>query len=246
MIPAQVIQRVFWIRVGDNAGSCFVLDVESKQYVCTAKHVLSGWDGKFIQLFHKGKWKPCAAKLVGFGSENADIAILALDMKLTPPPPLPLQATTEGIAYGQDAYFLGFPAAIHESFKIAEHTEVNRFFPIPFVKRAVVSAMPAAGSPSILFLDGHNNPGFSGGPVVFQRSGGDMVTGWHVAAVVTGYQCEPAPNVENKEAERGWANTGIVIAHDVKHALEAIQKNPVGFDLDSSYPSLSLMRLFLE
>ena len=233
MIPAQVIQRVFSIRAGNNFGSCFVLDVENKQYVCTAKHILDDWDGKFVLLFHRGEWKHFGVNLVGFGSENTDIAVLAPSARLVPPD-LPLQATMEGLIYGQDAYFLGFPAVVRENLEVTSEMEINRFFPLPFVKRATVSIFCTVRNQSILFLDGHNNHGFSGGPVAFKKQGSGPNEEWCAAAVIFAYQPEPARKAGNREIPEVFVNAGIVIAYDIKHALDAIQENPVGLDISSS------------
>lgn len=233
MIPSQVIQRVFSIRVGNSSGSCFVVDVENKQYVCTAKHVLDGWDEKFVQLFHKDKWKRLDVDLVGFGSENTDIAVLAPDVRLVAPG-LPLPATMEGVIIGQDAYFLGFPGVVRKNFEVASKMEINRFFPLPFIKRATVSAICTVEDQNILFLDGHNNPGFSGGPVAFQKQGSDPGEGWCAAAVVSGYAPEPVRMEGTHGIPEVQVNAGIVIAYDIRHALDIIQENPVGLDISSS------------
>lgn len=62
------------------------------------------------------------------------------------------------------------------------------FGEIPFLKSGIVSALddrdPEAG---ILYLDGQNNPGFSGGPIVFWHSAS---RGFRVAGVVRGYRNE--------------------------------------------------------
>jgi hypothetical protein len=56
---------------------------------------------------------------------------------------------------------------------------------LPFVKKAIISAYDVVNGINIWYLDGINNPGFSGGPVVFNRHGS---TDWHVAAVVSAYR----------------------------------------------------------
>ena len=56
---------------------------------------------------------------------------------------------------------------------------MNQEFPIPWVNSAIVSAF----TDCMVFLDGHSNPGFSGGPVVR-----DDVSDVQVFAVVSGYQ----------------------------------------------------------
>ena len=90
----------------------------------------------------------------------------------------------------QQAFFLGFPYGIGDRFlKETGH-------PVAFVKRVTVSTL--FGKPYL--LDGHNNPGFSGGPVVFCPPGRKE---FQVAAVVSGYRWASAPvrDQENRDTE---------------------------------------------
>jgi hypothetical protein len=81
----------------------------------------------------------------------------------------------------QDAYFLGYPYGLH-----AEGGSLNAHFPLAIVKKACLSMFALGGPDAYILLDGHNNPGFSGGPVVFAPNGQGAPT--NVAAVVSGYK----------------------------------------------------------
>ena len=84
-------------------------------------------------------------------------------------------------------------------------------------------------------LDGLNNPGFSGGPVIF-RTGADQ----RIIAVISGFVTEPAEVIpavakattEKKPAqhqkEKVEANSGFMVAYTIDPAVEAIRKNPIG------------------
>jgi hypothetical protein len=98
-------------------------------------------------------------------------------------------------------------------------------------------------------LDGINNHGFSGGPVIY-RTGPDQ----QIFAVVSGFRGEPtdvllpnpstkptpAPPSSKKSKTAGQAktpakasgyvnvNSGFFYAFDIKYAMDAIAKNPVG------------------
>ena len=79
----------------------------------------------------------------------------------------------------------------------------------------------------MLFLDGHNNPGFSGGPVVFTVRGNNV---FRVAAVVSGYRAIAEPVYENG-LETGLTynhNTGIIVTHGIDSAVEIAWANPIG------------------
>lgn len=80
---------------------------------------------------------------------------------------------------------------------------------------------------NVFYLDGHNNPGFSGGPTVFTESDKNQ---YKVAAVVHGYSSTEEPIFQaGKETPMRWiSNTGIVIDYDIRYAVEAIKANPIG------------------
>lgn len=86
---------------------------------------------------------------------------------------------------------------------------------------------------SILLLDGHNNPGFSGGPVVF-REAGKLGTDYQVASVISGYRFEPETILDaegNETQYRYRSNTGIILSYNINHALDAIHDNPIGIEI---------------
>lgn len=63
-------------------------------------------------------------------------------------------------------YFLGFPFG--KLFSDVKFEKANERYSLPFVKKATWSASAPAGDGAVIFLDGHNNHGFSGGPIVFR------------------------------------------------------------------------------
>jgi hypothetical protein len=99
----------------------------------------------------------------------------------------------------------------------------------------------------IFVLDGINNEGFSGGPVLF-ATGPDQ----KVFAVISGFHQEPLevlpappssqrqtnsippspklPGAESMEPKKEIvnANSGFILAFDIKPAIETIQGNPIG------------------
>ena len=136
------------------------------------------------------------------------------------------------MVYGQDAYFLGFPVEDGLNFDYTTlYTKYGLALdtgnPLPLVKRATVSSL---GKPYL--LDGHNNHGFSGGPVVFCPPGKKE---FRVAAVVSGYLPlrELILNKDGEQTDLSYiANPGIMVADDIGEAVALIKSNPVGFDLD--------------
>jgi S1-C subfamily serine protease len=225
MITTNVYHRVFQIKVGESTGTCFTVDIDQKQYIVTARHVIDGWHpGDTIQIFHENQWKRIDLSLVGRCEGEVDIAVLSAPIQISPT--LALLATAGGIIWGQDVYFLGFPYGWY-----GDIGEMNRNFPMPFVKKAILSCtFMQNNGVQHFFLDGHNNPGFSGGPVVFKESNKNE---FKVAAVISGYRYTNEP-IFAGEAQVPLAyryNTGIIISYGIKHAVDLIESNPIGLPI---------------
>jgi len=218
MIPAEVIHRIFRVKFGPSDATAFTIEVDGREYLVSAKHVLAGLkSGDKIEIFSNGKWVQFEANLVGHAAGDLDVSVLALPTSLTPPN-LPLVATSDGIVYGQEAFFLGFPYGFMGTYSFGPMG-----FPLPFVKSATVSMF----DPTLVYLDGHNNPGFSGGPVVFR----DMkTTKFKVAALISGYRAMNEPIFYGGAATQlnFRYNTGIVVSYRVEIAVNLARANPIG------------------
>lgn len=151
---------------------------------------------------------PVAVHLDRVSGVHAAVDVAAFLLSDAVTPDLALHATSDGAVFSQDAYFMGFPYGL--GLKSAGLT-------YPFVKKAIFSAFERLSGVTLWFLDGINNPGFSGGPVVFCKN---WATDWHVAAVVSGYRTERLA-VEGDAGEVPM-NTGIIVAYDVQHGIDAI------------------------
>ena len=229
MVPSNVLQRTFKLKYRESVGTCFTIDIDGRQYLITAKHVLPGIANcDVVEIEQKGKWHQISIALVGACSDQIDIVVLALSQQISPMHLLPADST--GIYFGQDIYFVGFPFGLS-----ADIGEDNAHFPIPFIKKGILSSIVHdAGGACILYLDGNNNPGFSGGPVVYPFN--NQREQFRVASVVSGYRFDPQPVYINDQPTEAIArhNTGIVISYDIAHAVELIRNNPIGFSLPTS------------
>lgn len=219
MITNNVYSRVFHIKYNNAIATCFSIDFEGKQYLITAKHVIVSMETEdFIELYFDGKWNKLKAKLVGHSS-NSDVSVFVIDMIIEG---LPIEATMGEIVLGQEIYFLGFPYGI-----FSEIGELNRNFPLPFIKKGILSAVFFNSPGKPFYLDGINNPGFSGGPVVFQKLGTNE---FRIAGVISGYKPEYHKTIlKEKETEiLSMTNTGIIHAFSIDNATELIKYNPIG------------------
>lgn len=110
----------------------------------------------------------------------------------------------------EEVFFLGYPFGL--SFDIGA---AGWGHPLPLVKRATLSAFKL--DEGLLLLDGHNNPGFSGGPVVRSAARRGMTTSTvadpQVIAVVSGYRRDQGRVLDDAGFEGPYTydvNTGIV------------------------------------
>ncbi|HTG32013.1 MAG TPA: serine protease [Thermoanaerobaculia bacterium] len=224
---SNVLYRLLRIRTATSTGSAFTIEVGGKQYLITARHLLTGFGSEGeIELWIGGKWSRNRARAIYPSREAVDIAALDLGRAVTVT--FPLEPSSGGLALGQQVYFLGFPDGLGTS---GVTPVPPGFGEIPFLKSGIVSAVddrdPEA---SILYLDGQNNPGFSGGPIVFWHSAS---RGFRVAGVVRGYRNEALPVLRQKDLgnpeARAYndlytrANSGIVIGYDIRHIVNAIR-----------------------
>lgn len=223
MITSNVLNRIFHLKYGEGTGTCFAIDYEQRQYMVTAKHVVEGLkNGDTIELYHNGKWSVIQVNVIGH-HHRADVSVFSINFKLGHHE---MEPTTAGLAYGQDMYFLGFPYRLQDE----ASGPINRDFPFPLVKKAILSAFMFGESDKYLLLDGINNPGFSGGPVIFTEPNKYE---YKVAAVISGYRFENEPAYLENEATTLSVriNTGIIIAYSITNAIDLIKSNPIGLVL---------------
>ena len=233
MITTNVFLRVFRLSFGEKRGrgTGFAIEDNGKEYLVTARHLAEDLVGiNTIRVFQNRDWQPLQVATVGHATGDVDISVLAPAEPLTTPKSrFPLSATSKDIAYGQDVYFLGFPYGIKG--QNLAHDEDN-FRPLPLVKRATMSMFPSE-SMNYYLLDGHNNRGFSGGPVVFRPSSDAP---FQVAAVVTAYESESEDVLHSTGAPTGLhmrTNTGLIRAYPISEAIALINSNPIGCVLRS-------------
>lgn len=210
------------LKYGDATSTGFTIDVDERQYLVTAKHVVADLQGEDqIEVHSNRNWMGLNVQLVGHAPKEIDVSVLAVERLLTPPN-LPMEPTFSGVFYGQDAYFLGFPYGWTGTYIQGEGG-----FPFPFVKRATVSLLDKGK----LYLDGHNNPGFSGGPVVFNNP---KNRSFKAAAVISSYAAVPEPVLwRGQEADLTYdENTGIIEAFAMTWATDLIADNPIGHAID--------------
>jgi len=258
-VTSNVLERVLNVRVNagtDNEGTAtaFTIDVDGREYLITAKHVVKGLkDEDNIDVFMRGDWSSLKVKIFRC-DDPIDIAVLIPPHQLTVNFPLSSEGSFQ---FGQDAYFLGFPLGIQSPSQGA-----NGPYPLALIKRGTISGIipiDVQKKAEMLLLDGYNNPGFSGGPIVFRdfaESGYVM----KVTGVVSGFIPEVVPSMNEHDiaspASAGAAaksepwrirqrkngtyfeyvnngsfvalNTGIVQGYVIGPAIDLIHEHPIG------------------
>lgn len=209
---------------GERYGTAFSLDVDGRQYLISARHVVGDLADSTLKLHINKHWIDVPTTVVGVGRGEIDITVLA-----------PLKRLSEDIELepslalmlGQDVYFAGYPLKMH-----ANAGELMYGRPLPFVKKGTLSAGWDPDDPvKRLYVDAINNEGFSGAPLVFQEHATGKLK---VAAVVSKYKTEDEPVIGKDGEETGMTvkyNTGFLIAYSIKHALDLIKLNPVGLQV---------------
>lgn len=228
MITTNIYSRVFRTHFGGDVGTCFAIEIDGKQYIVTAKHLLPSRDPPtIINIDYGGVFLKGPCKLVGYGKDNTDIAVFAVPKQIAPV--LPAPASRNDLAYGQDVYFLGFPYNLRIDLGMSQSK-----FPIPLVKKAILSGMEP-GKYGTLYLDGINNPGFSGGPIVFAPHG--KPRDFCIAGVVSGFRTEDIKALKGDDEDETdliiRLNTGIIIGCSIEAATDVIIDNPIGHPASS-------------
>ena len=224
-VTTNILQRTFHVKYKESTGTCFTIDFDNRRYLITARHIAGSiQDEDIVYISHNRNWVQLPVRLVGHGKKDKDkekdIDLTVLTPRVSFGSSHPLRLTTEGLMLAEDVYFLGFPYGLGTDVE----TDLNAGYPLPLVKRAVVSAIIG---PSLILLDGYNNPGFSGGPVVRRWSGVEQT----VIGVVAAYRHETQIVYDENSKKTSYTyktNTGIALAYNIKHALEIIKKNPIG------------------
>ena len=225
MITTNVLTRVFFIRA-ERYGSAFTIDHGGKQYLVTARHLLGRVeDIDAIFVFHDREWKSLPVQVVGVRRDEPDIAVLSAPVRLSPP--FPLEATSARLILGQDVYFAGYPYKMW-----VDGGDAMGGRPVPFVKKGSVSNLELSPELAVFWIDALNNEGFSGGPLLYRtEAGGELKAAGVVSRFKTEHECvlgfDGEPTGDTVEY-----NTGFLVAYGVRHALELIDRNPIGFPLD--------------
>lgn len=268
-VTINALLRTFMIETNVGRATTFSIDVDNREYWITAKHVFTGVRTGPAGVFTTKRVQANILSQVGEGDDghdqhwmtetftvidpgkDIDILVLVPDRILLPSysRDFTLKAGSEGLPLGGDCEFLGFPygGGWKSEWADAKQPDKPSWRWLPYIKHCTPSAQLREKGLSIWVLDGINNEGFSGGPVLFATGPNQKVF-----AVISGFHTEPLevlpdprpgerrtssippppelPGNKNNEPAKEIVNvnSGFILAFDIGPAIKAIQENPVG------------------
>jgi S1-C subfamily serine protease len=218
-VPAEILSHTRLIKAGDVEGTAFSIDHGGRLYLVTARHLVAGLpeSNATIQIRQADEWKDYHTVRTLFpSSAEADIAVFETAEKVSQPFKVTCEPKTGGVTMGQQVWFLGFPyGGMGSRWSSGE---------APFIKRGTMSAIVGTNPDAvILYIDGFNNPGFSGGPIVYWNFD---THSYAIVGVVMGYKEDTAKVLVNgvHMDTQLLVNSGILIGYSIQHALQAIDK----------------------
>lgn len=208
----------FNILFNGNSATCFIVEYNDIQYVVTAKHIfgdpIDGEIKEFEIKTNKGNVKYRGPILIS-KKKNVDIAVFLSDKKILPVVDFILEGN---VTFGMDVIFLGFPYGLSQNIR-----DMN--FNLALVKKAMVSGITMEENDvRVIYLDGHNNPGFSGGMVSYYDEGLDKCV---IIGVVSGYIYQN--NISNTAIGlvNYTENSGIIKCYSIGNFIEILEEHKV-------------------
>lgn len=216
MLPPSIIQNVFPIKNGKKTGTCFTINHEANQYFVSAKHIINNInDGDCLEFLFSGIHTKANVKTISH-HPTADVSVFTIDDDIELPE---LEYYINKIKPGQETFFLGFPTIAGER----KSNETPGKYPQALIKKATISKIIHSDTDIYFLLNGKNNPGFSGGPVIMEDPSKKK---FKVTAVISGFK-RVKESVQLKEKVKPISlrdRTGIILAYSVGNAVEAIGK----------------------
>ena len=228
-LPVELLRQTFQIRTPAGVGTAFTVEVNERQYIVTAQHMVGSVVPKVIEMqLSASGWRAVPVSVVGVVEPPVDVAVLATNFLLGSRSRVPVGVGTVG--FGQAVRFLGYPFGF-------DFTPVPgvRTAPLPFIKAGILSALrpiPTEAGLFELYVDAAGNPGFSGGPLVLPRfptREGETIT-WSIAGVVTSGVTHSVPLKDTTGTVVGYvdADAGILRATSIDVVRRLIEANPTG------------------
>ena len=217
-LPEEILRQTFRIRTPAGTGTTFTVEVDERQYIVTAHHLLGTTSPLMVEIQDSETgWRELPVTVIGMEGPPVDVAVLATDSMLGSRSGVPVGVGTVG--YGQEVRFLGYPLGLTFA-----PVPGFREAPLPFIKAGILSSLKHNEAGFLhLLVDATGNQGFSGGPLVLPRSKKDGESiDWHIAGVVTNVEIEPFAVKDESGAVVGWFGTNAGIVHAI--SIDAVTR----------------------
>jgi S1-C subfamily serine protease len=100
---AQHLHRVFQVKSGNNTGTAFAIDVDGRQYLVSALHVVETSIGTAsLEIYREKAWRSFPFDVVGL-KFDADVAVYALKERIVGPN-LDIEISSAGCVAGQEVF----------------------------------------------------------------------------------------------------------------------------------------------
>ncbi|WP_157647373.1 S1 family peptidase [Actinomycetospora chiangmaiensis] len=209
MITAEVWQCVLQVQ-GEDAftkgnGTGTLLRLDGRQVLITADHLTTGEPEEYFNFrapFITGSgWSYKPLVRLSQPLPGVDIAVFDFpeDHGALLNDSLPLGMDDAG--FSQDVFLLGHPYGL----SLQLGSEADRF-ELPLVKKGILAGQKFEHDVKSVFVDCIANPGFSGGPAVFQVTGSNR---WKFLGVIKGQYVQDPPEGDIE----GLARTPAGITH---------------------------------
>lgn len=191
----------------NGVGSGILIDVDTRQFFVTAKHLFQAEDPphslrapRQLDMHVKGRWVTYPVCKFGWRTD-LDMAVIEFDWKVSMPP---IELGTSDTWLGQDLVILGFPNGL-----FCDGPDDT----LPIAGRAILSRI---AQDSIMLIQCAAFHGFSGGPVVDMTD----LSAPKVIGIISQYYAGPTPM---KYAQGHDVPTGFVECVHMDIALDIIE-----------------------
>ena len=222
-VPLEILHRVIHVRNPHTGGtgSAFLVEVDSFEYICTAKHIFDEFTAGEIDVRYGQDWIREPVAVVGIGTGDDDVIVFRWmrQYRKIGSGDLPIQTSADGMAFTQEAFVLGYPFQWENS-----APKISNGWPFPIAKRAIIAGSPGSSGSDLsggILLDCQVNHGFSGGPVALNILGTQK---WTIVGIIKGYHHEPISDSQN--FVKTPVPTGFSVATDIRCAMNLIAGLP--------------------
>jgi hypothetical protein len=246
-VSTAVFASTLMIHTRNGQATGFTIDVDGRQYLITARHVVAGMEPEGtveIATFNNANklvYKSLTMKIFSCAG-SIDIAVLVPPIRLTAGDTMEPQLE---MTFGADAYFTGFPAGEYP-FGTYSSAKANAeaSAPVPLVKKGMISGVQyqVDGDGELILLDGYNVVGFSGSPITYWQlpTATDQKFHSYVIGVVSGFTPDFGPVLVPKEVRSQDVKAEDKIVTMPDHPGHVYKLEPKEIDGKKTYETVML------